>query len=147
MAVPWLILVAHPPRGYSLDTGDHEEPHSGSFCLVFFLLKKKEGHISLLKANTHLVAADAVFGKLPIIAGSAVNVTAFGDEALRSYWPFAAITGETIIVPRVPFVLNSLCAWKKIPDVMNRKIREKNNSITDCKSVVHLQSLHQLPSP
>lgn len=81
-----------------------------------------------------------MFGKLPIVAGSAVNVAAFREEALRSYWPFAAITGETLIMPRVPFVLNSLCAWKKIPDVMNCKVREKNN--TD--SVV---DLHQLPSP
>lgn len=85
-----------------------------------------------------------MFGKLPIVAGSAVNVAAFGEEALRSYWPFAAITGETIIMPGVPFVLNILCAWKKTPDVMTCKVREKNSSITDCKSVVHL---HQLPSP
>lgn len=91
------------------------------------------GHVSHLKAKTHLVAADAAFGKLLIVAGTAVNIAAFGKEALRSYWPFATVTGETVIVPRVSFVLNSLCAWKNIPDVMN-KISEKNSN-ENCKSV------------
>lgn len=88
-------------------------PTQGLSVFFFFFLKKKEVHISHLKSNTHLIAANTVFGKLPVVAGSAVNVTAFGEEALRSYWPFAAITGETIIMPRVSFVLNSLCAWKR----------------------------------
>lgn len=57
-----------------------------------------------------LFAADAVFGKLLVIAGAAVNIISFGEEALRSYWSFAAATGETLIVPRVAFVLHALCA-------------------------------------
>lgn len=57
-----------------------------------------------------LFAADAVFGKLLVMAGAAVNVTSFGDETLRSYWSFTAATGETLVVPRVPFVLHALCA-------------------------------------
>lgn len=72
--------------------------------------------------TTHLVAAHAVFGKLLIVAGAAVNVAAFGQEALGAYWPLAAVTGETVIVPRGSFVLNSLRAWKKIPDGMNYKM-------------------------
>lgn len=74
MAVPRLVLVVHPPRGY------------------------------------RLFAADAVFGKLLVIAGAAVNVSSFGEETLRPYWPFAAAAGETLIVPRVAFVLYALCA-------------------------------------
>lgn len=97
------------------------------------------GHVSHLKAKTHLIAANAVFGKLLIVAGTAVNIAAFGEEALRSYWPFAAVTGEAVIVPRVSFVLNSLCAWKNIPDVMNNEIRENSNK--NCKSVVHLPKI------
>lgn len=79
-----------------------------------------------------------MFGKLLIVAGTAVNIVAFGKEALRSYWLFAAVTGETVIVPRVSFVLNSLCAWKNIPDVMNNKISENSNK--NCKSV-HLPKI------
>lgn len=96
------------------------------------------GHVSYLKAKTHLIAADTAFGKLLVVAGTAVNIAAFGKEALRSYWAFAAITGEALIVPRVSFVLNRFCAWENIPDVMNNKIREKGNNI--CKSVVHLHT-------
>lgn len=66
--------------------------------------------------KTHLIAAHAVFGKLLIVAGAAVDVAAFGQEALGAYWPLAAVTGETVIVPRGSFVLNSLRACKKIPD-------------------------------
>lgn len=56
-----------------------------------------------------LFAADAVFGELLVIAGAAVNVTSFGEEAQRPNRPFTAETGETFIVPRVPFVLHALC--------------------------------------
>lgn len=59
-----------------------------------------------------LFAAEAVFGKLLVIAGVAVNVISFGEETLRSYWSFTAATGETLVVPRVPFVLHTLCASK-----------------------------------
>lgn len=106
MAVPRLVLVAHPPRGDGLDTGGHEEPPQLCF-------REKESF------TTHLVAAHAVFGKLLIVAGAAVNVAAFGQEALGAYWPLAAVTGETVIVPRGSFVLNSLRAWRKTPDGMN----------------------------
>lgn len=57
-----------------------------------------------------LFAADAVFGKLLVMAGAAVNISPFGEETLRSYWSFTAGTGETLIVPRVPFVLDTLGA-------------------------------------
>lgn len=55
-----------------------------------------------------LFAADAVFGKLLVVAWTAVNVISFGDETLRSYWSFTAATGETLVVPRVPFILHTL---------------------------------------
>lgn len=64
-------------------------------------------------SSANLFAADAVFGKLLIIAGAAVNVTSFGEETLRSYWQLTAETGETLIVPRVPFVLHTLCACRR----------------------------------
>lgn len=73
-----------------------------------------------------------MLGELLIVAGAAVNIAALGEEALPSYWPFAAVTGETVIVPRVSFVLNSLCAWKNIPGVMNNKIIENSKN---CKTV------------
>lgn len=54
-----------------------------------------------------------MFGKLLIIAGAAINITSFGEETLRSDWPFAAETGETVIVPGVAFVLHTLCAFRR----------------------------------
>lgn len=77
---------------------------------------KEGGHVS-----TNLFAADAVFGKLLIVAGAAVNVSSFGEETLRSYWPLTAATGKTLIVPRVPFVLHALCAYRRCQ--MGRFIR------------------------
>lgn len=68
-----------------------------------------------------------MFGKLLVVAGAAVNIAAFGEEALRSDWPFAAVTGETVVVPRVSFVLNSLCAWKNRTDVMINQIIENSS--------------------
>lgn len=62
------------------------------------------------KNNNNLFAAEAVFGKLLIMAGAAVNVISFGKETQRSYWSFTVATGETFIVPRVSFVLHTLCA-------------------------------------
>lgn len=56
-----------------------------------------------------LFAADAVFGKLLVIAGATVNVTSFGEETQRSYCSFTVKTGKTFIVPGVPFVLHTLC--------------------------------------
>lgn len=40
-----------------------------------------------------------MFGKLLIVAGTAVNISSFGEETLRSYWPFTAATAKTLIVP------------------------------------------------
>lgn len=128
MAVPRLVLVADSPRGYGLDTDGHEQPLPTCFGI----------------AKTHLIAADAVFGKLVIVAGAAVNVAAFGEEALRSYWPFAAVTGETLVVPGVSFVLHSLCAWKNTPDVMNNEIRGYGNK--SCQSVEHLPEMTSFPA-
>lgn len=48
---------------------------------------------------THLLAADALLGKLLVMAGAAVNVTSFGDETLRADWPLAGDTGEAVVVP------------------------------------------------
>jgi len=55
-----------------------------------------------------LLAADAVFRELLVIAGAAVDVRPFGEEAQRSYWSFTAETGEAFVVPRVPLVLHAL---------------------------------------
>lgn len=63
--------------------------------------------------TSDLFAADAVFGKLLVIAGAAVNVTSFGEETLRSYWSFTVETRETLIMPRVPFVLHTLYAYRR----------------------------------
>lgn len=58
--------------------------------------------------SAHLFAADALLGKLLVVAGAAVNITSFGDEALRTDRPLAGDTGEAVIVPRVAFVLHTL---------------------------------------
>lgn len=55
-----------------------------------------------------------MFGELLVVAGAAVDVCAFGEEALRSYRPFAAAAGEALVVPGVAFVLYALCAWEKV---------------------------------
>lgn len=58
--------------------------------------------------STHLFAADALLGKLLVMAGAAVNLASFGDETLRADWPLAGDTGEAVVVPRVAFVLHAL---------------------------------------
>lgn len=55
-----------------------------------------------------LFAADALLGKLLVVAGAAVYIASFGDETLRADWPFAGNTGEAVVVPRVAFVLHTL---------------------------------------
>lgn len=57
-----------------------------------------------------LFAANTMLGKLLVIAGAAVNVISFRKETLRSYWSFTVGTGETVVMPRVAFVLHTLCA-------------------------------------
>lgn len=57
-----------------------------------------------------LFAADTVFGEFLVMAGAAVNVVSFVEKTLRSYWSFTVATGEAFVVPRVPFVLHTLCA-------------------------------------
>lgn len=57
-----------------------------------------------------LFAADTAFCELLVVTWAAVNVVSFGEETLRSYLPFTAATSETLVVPRVPFVLDTLYA-------------------------------------
>lgn len=76
-------------------------------------MKEVGGSVACLKKNNNLFAAEAVFGKLLIMAGAAVNVISFGKETQRSYWSFTVATGETFIVPRVSFVLHTLCACRR----------------------------------
>lgn len=57
-----------------------------------------------------LFAADTMFGKLLVVAGAAVNVISFREETLRSYWSFTVGAGEAVVMPRVAFVLHTLCA-------------------------------------
>lgn len=84
---------------------------SGCSCSALAFRKNEEGG-SGVKQIKYLFAADAVFGKLLVMAGAAVNVISFGEETLRSYWSFTAATGETLVMPRVPFVLHALCACR-----------------------------------
>lgn len=60
-----------------------------------------------------LFAADTVFGELLVIAGAAVDVSSFGEEAQRPDRSFAAETGETFVVPRIPLVLHALCTCRR----------------------------------
>lgn len=46
-----------------------------------------------------LFAADALLGELLVVAGTAEDVIALGDETLRSYWPFTVGAGEAVLVP------------------------------------------------
>lgn len=57
-----------------------------------------------------LFAAEALLGKLLVVAGAAENVVALGDEALCSDWPFTVGAGEAVLVPGVPLVLHTLSA-------------------------------------
>ena len=54
-----------------------------------------------------------MFGELLVVAGAAVHVTSFGEEALRPDWSFTVEAGEALVVPRVAFVLHTLCACRR----------------------------------
>lgn len=68
--------------------------------------------LSLLETE-YLFAADAVLGKFVIVAWITVNVTSFGEETLRAYRRFTAATSEALVVPRVSFVHDRLCACSR----------------------------------
>lgn len=56
----------------------------------------------------YLLTAEAMFGKLLLMAVGAVHVVVLGHEALRADWLFTLVAGETVLVPYVPLVLHIL---------------------------------------
>lgn len=66
-----------------------------------------------LRETEYLFAAEAVLGKFVIVAWITVNITSFGEETLRAYGCFAAATSEALVVPRVSFVHDRLCACSR----------------------------------
>lgn len=54
-----------------------------------------------------------MLSKLLIMALGTVDVTSFGEETLRSYWPFTLEAGEALVMPGVSFVLHALGAWDR----------------------------------
>lgn len=57
-----------------------------------------------------LFAAEALLGKLFVIAGAAENVVALRDEALCPNRPLTVGAGEAVLMPGVSLVLHTLCA-------------------------------------
>lgn len=51
---------------------------------------------------------EAFLGKLLVMAGSAVDVITFGQEALRADWLLAFEAGEAFLVPHLVLVLHVL---------------------------------------
>lgn len=51
---------------------------------------------------------EAFLGKLLVMAGSAVDVVTFGQEALRADWLLAFEAGEAFLVPHLVLVLHVL---------------------------------------
>lgn len=62
-----------------------------------------------------LLAAGAGLGELLLVAGAAVDVVVFAQEALGADGLLTLITGEALIMKRVSFILHTLhtCStWK-----------------------------------
>lgn len=56
----------------------------------------------------YLLAVEAFLGKLLAVAGSAVDVITFGQEALCADWLLAFKAGEAFFVPDLVLVLHVL---------------------------------------
>lgn len=59
-----------------------------------------------------LLAVETLLGKLLVVAGSAVDVFPFGQEALRSDGLLAFKAGEAFLVPHLVLVLHILGPWQ-----------------------------------
>lgn len=66
-----------------------------------------------LKIN-YLLTAEAMFGKLLLMAVGAVHVVILGHEALRADWLVTLVAGETVLVPRIALVLHILRAYRQM---------------------------------
>lgn len=59
----------------------------------------------------HLLAVDALHGKLLLVAGQAVVVGFLLDEALGAHGLLATVAGEAILMPTVALMLHLFGAW------------------------------------
>lgn len=59
-----------------------------------------------------LLAVVALLGKLLVMAGSAVDVITFSQEALRADWLLTFKAGEALLMPHLVFVLHILGSWQ-----------------------------------
>lgn len=59
----------------------------------------------------HLLALDALQGKLLLVAGQAVVAGVLLDEAPGADGLLAAVAGEAVLVPAVALVLHLFRAW------------------------------------
>ena len=67
----------------------------------------------LFQRAKYLFAGNALLSELLLVARGAVHITSFGEETLRSDWPFTLAAGEALVVPGVAFVRHALCAWDR----------------------------------
>lgn len=54
----------------------------------------------------YLLAVNTLHGKLLFVAGHAIVIVVFGDEALGADWLLAALAGEAGLMPAVSFMLH-----------------------------------------
>jgi len=69
-----------------------------------YLMLHSKAVTSLL--GIYLLAVNTLHGKLLFVAGHAVVIVVFGDEALGANWLLAALAGEAGLMPAVSFMLH-----------------------------------------
>jgi len=62
-------------------------------------------------SRDHLFALGALGSKEFLVAGDAIIVLVFGNEALSTQSFLAVVTGKAIFVPLLAFILHLLSAW------------------------------------
>lgn len=115
---------------------------SGQLSIVHVFLSRRNdggGLVCSPQGEQYLFAADAVFGKLHVVAGAAVDVAPLGEEALRPDRPFAAETGETFVVPRVSFVLHALCTCRRHESDSKKQARRSEYNLQMVDTVNNTQ--------
>lgn len=62
--------------------------------------------VGYFNCGLYLLAMNTLHGKLLFVAGHAVVMVVFGDEALGANWLLAALAGKAGLMPAVSFMLH-----------------------------------------